>query len=317
MLRYGLRAFYITLAAGCIYFLYSTVSGFLGAPEVREVRIPAIEPAPRSKVDFARYAIVGERNLFKSREVALPPPPPPKEELEESKLRYRLLGTIAGTRPGLSIATLQDESTKERFHVRVDDPIGDAPNVTVARIERMKLVINNKGRLEAITMEEPESTTKPSRASPRKRAKPRTSRARRPRGRPAANSQRERLLSRVRGMTDKSRGAKQSRPQPRAARKPDKKASNDVKNLLDQVRFAPSYDDDGELAGVQVTEVLPGTPLEQSGLQSGDVIVSINGVPINGPSDLPKILPALHMGERSCLQTVGPDGTEETHCWDN
>ena len=90
LLRYGLRAFYITLAAGCIYFLYSTVSGFLGAPEVREVHIPAIEPTPRSTVDFARYAIVGERNLFESREVALPPPPPPEEELEESQLRYRL-----------------------------------------------------------------------------------------------------------------------------------------------------------------------------------------------------------------------------------
>ena len=40
----------------------------------------------------------------------------------------------------------------------IGDQLGATPDVKVARIERKKLVVDNKGQFEAITMEEPETT---------------------------------------------------------------------------------------------------------------------------------------------------------------
>ena len=109
MLRYGLRVFHVTLAAGCFYLIYSMVTSILSPNELPELRIPSIEELPPSQTSFAPYEIVGERNLFESRQTAPPPPPPPEEEIEESQLRLRLLGTIAGP-DHLSAATVDAET---------------------------------------------------------------------------------------------------------------------------------------------------------------------------------------------------------------
>ncbi len=293
LLRYGLRVFHIALAAGCLYLIYSMVTSFLSPTELAELRIPSVEELPPSQTSFARYEIVGERNLFESRETAQPPapPPPPEEEIEESQLRLRLLGTIAGP-AHLSIATVEDETSREHLHLRVNDQVGEHRNVTVARIERMKLVLNNNGKLEAITLEEPRTTTRPKQRSSKQRG-----RARGARKADRAANQRERLLERVNRL----------KSQKRQSHKPST-------NLLAQVRFAPAFDSAGKQNGIQVTEVLPG-PLQESGLQSGDVILAVNGVAISGPKDLPKILPSLAERQRSCLDFRGPDGRQGTHCW--
>ena len=315
LLRYGLRVFHIALAAGCLYLIYSMVTSSLRQTVLAELRIPSIDDLPPPQNSFAPYEIVGERNLFESRETALPaaPPPPPEEEIEESQLRLRLLGTIAGP-AHLSIATVEDETSREHLHLRVDDPVGESGNVTVARIERMKLVLNNNGKLEAITMEDPETTTRPRQADKRRE---RTSRNRRGRARGAARgksalNQRERLMERVNRLKNRPGRQRGQLNLPTSGLAPAASA----KNLLAQVRFAPAFDGAGKVDGIQVTEVLPG-PLQESGLQSGDVIVAVNGVAISGPNDLPKILPSLAEGQRSCLNTKGPDGTQRTHCWDN
>ncbi len=314
LLRYGLRAFHIALAAGCLYLIYSMVTTFLSPTELAELRIPSVEELPPSQTSFAPYEIGGERHLFQSRETAPPsaPAPPPEEQIEQSELRLRLLGTIAGP-DHLSVATVEDETSREHLHLRVDDQVGEHENVTVVRIERMKLVLNNNGKLEAITMEEDETTTRPKQADKRRKrtSRNRSGRASGARKADRAATQRERLLERVNRLKGQKRQLRRSRqPTSRQA------SGANARNLLAQVRFAPSFDGAGELDGIQVTEVLPG-PLRESGLQSGDVIVAVNGMAISGPNDLPKILPTLAEGQRSCLDTKGPDGKQGTHCWDN
>ncbi len=311
MLRYGLRVFHIALAAGCLYLIYSMVTSFLSPNELAELRIPGVEDLPPSQTSFAPYEIVGERNLFESRQTAPPPSPPPEEEIEESQLKLRLLGTIAGP-DHLSVATVEDETSRKHLHLRVKDQVGESGNVTVARIERMRVVLNNDGKLEAITMEEPETTTRPKQKDKRRKQ---TSSNRRGGARGAQKAdrtanQRQRLMDRVNRLKSQKRQRRSRQPTRRQA------AAANAQNLLAQMRFAPAFDDEGKLDGSQVTEVLPG-PLQESGLQSGDVIVAVNGVTISGPNDLPKILYLLAEGERSCLNTKGPDGTQGTHCWDN
>ncbi len=315
LLRYGLRVFHIALAAGCLYLIYSMVTSSLSPTVLAELRIPSIDDLPPPQTSCAPYEIVGERNLFESRETALPaaPPPPPEEEIEESQLRLRLLGTIAGP-AHLSIATVEDETSREHLHLRVHDPVGEHGNVTVARIERMTLVLNNGGKLEAITMEDPETTTRPRQADKRRERTSRNRRGRAPGARKAdrAANQRERLMERVNRLKNRPGLQKRQLNLPTSGLGP----AMNAKNLLAQVRFAPAFDGEGKVDGIQVTEVLPG-PLRKSGLRSGDVIVAVNGVAISGPNDLPKILPTLAEGQRSCLDTKGPDGTQGRHCWDN
>ena len=70
----------------------------------------------------------------------------------------------------------------------------------------------------------------------------------------------------------------------------------------------------GAPEGITVAEVVAGTALANSGLQVGDVIVSVNGVPVSGPAELAQLPPPTGSGQ-NCLDTVSVDGQQRTHCW--
>ena len=320
MLSYALRAFHIVLLLSGFYLLYGTVAPFIGSLSVSAISVPPLMEAERVTNSPDQYASISSRNLFRSQieppEAA--PAPLLEETLEESSLSYRLLGTIAGSRPEYSIATVEDERTREHLHVRVNDPLGESGGVRVARIERKQLVIDNNGKLESILMDETtrlgqpsRSRAKPkgsSRATPRSRTKPRA-RAR-PSARSRARGGQTGLLKRVRSL---------SQARARAARGAEAKPSDQpgawAADLLKQVQLAPSYTEEGDLDGISVTQVMPGTPLATAGLQAGDTIVSVNGVTVTGPSDLPKFRDALIPGQENCIETIGADGAKHSRCW--
>ncbi|HEY6233707.1 MAG TPA: trypsin-like peptidase domain-containing protein [Candidatus Elarobacter sp.] len=59
------------------------------------------------------------------------------------------------------------------------------------------------------------------------------------------------------------------------------------------------YHDQG---GVAVARVVPGAPADQAGVQSGDVIQSINGKPVNSSSDFTSVISALKPGTQVTLR---------------
>jgi serine protease Do len=63
--------------------------------------------------------------------------------------------------------------------------------------------------------------------------------------------------------------------------------------------------------GALVTAVLPGSPAEKCGIQPGDILAGIDGVIVQNPAALPKLLAGKKSGSRVKLSVVR-DGTEYT-----
>lgn len=64
-----------------------------------------------------------------------------------------------------------------------------------------------------------------------------------------------------------------------------------------------------EARGALVTEVTAGSPADQAGIQRGDVILSVNGKPVDEMNDLPRQVAALPVGEQARV-TIYRDGKE-------
>ncbi|MBV8994191.1 MAG: trypsin-like peptidase domain-containing protein [Pseudonocardiales bacterium] len=66
------------------------------------------------------------------------------------------------------------------------------------------------------------------------------------------------------------------------------------------------------VSGTPIAGVAPGSPAEQSGLTAGDVIVSLDGAPVDSPSTLTTLLSAHHPGDSVQLAWVDPSGQQHT-----
>ncbi len=292
LLRSALRGVQIALLAVCAYLVYAGVAPIVVATTISSARIPPIEELVPSAHQAADYAIIGGRNLFAPRvpAEAAPPPEPTAEEdeIEETKLSYRLHGTIA---PGPdAVAALEDLNTRERHFVRAGD---DLPNqVKVRRIERRRVVIENKDQLEAITMDE---DTQAAPAQPKAKAPPRNRR----RGRRASAARRAteraaRQLEEVAGRVT---------PAPR------------INSLLEQATFEPLIDDQGQVRGLEIVDLEPGSPLAEAGVTAGSVCDQLNGVRVTGLASIQPALAAIQAGGETCITCTDPSGSAATYCY--
>jgi len=271
----------------CGYLVYLT-----GAPLVRAMEqpsVPTLDPvaaASEAAYTLPRYRIIGERNLF-----ATPVDTsfaPVQQVFEESKLDVTLIGTAASQRPEESIALLQ--VGMERQIARVGERVQGA---RVERIERRRIVIENRGQLESISMLEPEPLSGP--GGPRDLRKSRViTNVISPTG---PND--EGLQASFPG-ADGSLGAAAAPPPalttPRAspaftatAVPPGERSSS----------FAAVVGVDGVVLAspIEGLEALLGPTIQQLRarqlVQSGDRVVAVNGVPLDDPARLPRILEAL------------------------
>ena len=152
MLAAGLRVTQIALVALCVLVAFSGVRALVSAAPVPDVPAPPSFEVEDGEPDFERYLVIQTRNLFQSAATEdLPPPPEFEEELEESKLRLRLLGTTASETQELSVASIEDLVANHRLAVRVGDPVAGA---TLVRVERHRVVIDNHGTLEQLSLDD-------------------------------------------------------------------------------------------------------------------------------------------------------------------
>ena len=244
---------------------------------------------PRDRVDRGRIV---QRNLFDSAEAAEPEPEPEvTEELEETQLPLKLLGTAASPDAELAWGAIDD--LKARKH-RVVATGGEIAGASVVRIDRKRVVLRNGGKLEELSLDD-EST--PTRVVARRPARPDRVRAR---------ARAEDLASRVRQVS-KDRFEVSSDDVQETARNPAA--------LFSQARILPRYEE-GQMVGIQLNAIKEGSLFEEVGLEDGDTIVEFNGQNLGSPADSAQFLQQLMEGDGFQVQVRGEDGSERTLSFD-
>jgi general secretion pathway protein C len=229
---------------------------------------------PASPRDRADRQIILTRNLFNVSTLAPAGGEELLEEYEDTKLPLRLLGTAAAADTALSWAAIEDLETKQHLVVRIDQDVKGGARVL--EIERRRIVLLNNGRKEQLGLEGDEVAA----ATPR------------PARRPNARGSLERLAEN-RFAVDRSE---------------IQNLATNPSALFSQARILPKYEG-GQMVGVQVSAIKPGSLFEQAGLQNGDTITEINGQPVNGPEGAPQLFQKLTQGGDIRLGVQQSDGT--------
>ncbi len=148
----------------------------------------------------------------------------------------------------------------------------------VVKIERRRIVLQNGARREELALEGDQPPL------------PRTTAQRAPR--PTARANLERLAE--------NRFA--------VNREEVQNLATNPSALFSQARILPKYEG-GQMVGVQVSAIKPGSLFEQAGLQNGDTITGVNGTPVNGPDGASVIFQRLTQGGEISLDGQSADGS--------
>jgi general secretion pathway protein C len=260
-------ALQIALGATCGYLAWSVLAALVWATPVPDAALPSYEPGVSDERGFEHFTVISERNLFGASSVGAAPPPPPEEQIAESKLRVRLYGTAATDPPEFGVASVEDLVSHERLQLRKGDRIQGAE---ITRVERNRVIVENKGRLEEILLDE-EGVAGPGAAPTR--AAPRA--ARRAPARQDSRARAQRVSERVRSLTQ--RLAQQNAKAPATAPpQPSAPMASPAASLLRQAQIRPKWDGQ-ELLGLELNRIAVDSDLAAAGLVDGDVLVAVNG----------------------------------------
>ena len=289
MATIGLR-----LANAVLFVLSCSVAGGVisdvAASIVVPTRVPTGPPLVAAAPAASRWQdrqVILERNLFGAQvvdEALADEPPAPDEPIEESRLPYKLLGTIASDDQRIASAALESTGTRLHEVVRIGDSLSGHPQVSVERIERGRIILLNGNEREQLVLDEQVTAAA---ASPPPRENRRVSRRQANSGR-ARNTVRERL---------------QELNEPEGPRSPAA--------IFSQARILPKYEN-GAMVGIELSKIQEGSFYEQVGLQEGDVVTSLNGVPIDNPAASKQLIEALTSAENITADIIRANGNVET-----
>ena len=241
-----------------------------------------------------RQAIL-DRNVFASSTLmpAATSAGPEPETLEATQLPLTLLGTAASKDPRHAWAAIQERGSHSTLIVSIDDTILD--KATVVRIERQRVVLLEDGVHRELKLEETDLTPKVASAGPM----PTGPAARRANAMARAAERRQARLQKTADNTY------QMPPEDVQA------VMNNPAELLSQARILPVYEE-GQMQGLQISQIKPGSLYEQLGMQEGDKVKVINGNPINAPDQAAAAMNALSSGGGVTLEGVSANGTPWT-----
>lgn len=218
---------------------------------------PAPEPqaaagapaADMTKDPLEAYAVIVERNLFRTTDRPIVVDQTDPSSLEATALQLDLYGTIAGE-GGRGYAIIEERDKKRQRLYKVGDKVAGA---TIVKIMRNAVVLRLGEKDQVLKKKEIASTGTERRAQP---ASPGAAPSPRPLSRPPAAG-----------------------PSGSAA---------DLAGLLTQARVIPhvTAGSSGKPDGVIINEIQPGSLFETAGLVNGDVIQEVNGRTVNGVADL-------------------------------
>lgn len=268
----GIRVANIALFVTCTYLtagIINDVGGAWLAPAPAAAAAPPPTSAP-DRSDWADRQPILDRNLFGAKLAGEDlPEAPVEEDLEETRLPLRLLGTAAADDPKVSTAAIEDKGSREHQVVRIGDRLEKHPSVEIVSIERKRVVLQNGARREELLLDEDAPPSPPARRVARR-----------------ARTRQDRPSSRISDRLQKLRErAEQAAESPRSAA-----------TLFSDARILPKYEN-GEMVGIQLSAIKSGSMYERFGFQDGDVITELNGIEINNPAASAKLLSELTQAE--------------------
>lgn len=277
----------------CCFLTSSLIRGWLGEWLSSASAPPpvATAAAPRSGRDWTERKVILDRNLFQvsTLQPSAPAEPEPTddEELEATRLPLELLGTVAASDPKAAWAAVEDTSRRERIVVRPQDKLLDT--ATVVRIERRRIVLENAGRREELVLDEEGSPVQLQLARAR------------PAPRPAPADVQD-LRERVQQVGEGSYQVQRDEVE---------EAIRNPAELFSQARILPKYEN-GQMTGVQLNSIQPGSLFEEIGIRDGDVITQVNGIVVTSPQDSAALLRELTESNVFEVNVLGADGQPRT-----
>jgi general secretion pathway protein C len=274
------------LAAGLINS--ALAEWLVGGPVPAPPAAASAPPAPAR--DWAQRQAILDRNLFQV-STLLPATPiaeavETEEDLEATRLPVKLLGTVAASDQSAAWAAIEDQQSHKQDVVRVNDTLLD--KATVLRIERRRIVIQNGANREELALDDDENA-----------APTRPVAARVPTAAPTAP---DGLRERIRRLSDSSF---------EVGREQVAETMRNPAELFSEARILPKYEN-GQMMGVQVSSIKPGSLFEDIGIQDGDTVTQVNGITVTSPQDSAALLRELTESTDFQVNVLGADGQTRT-----
>jgi type II secretion system protein C len=277
-----MRALQIALGIACLAVVYSAVAPIVGAAAIPTPHLPPVEPPPPHDAEFSKYDVIANRNLFHAKTAEATPA---DEPLKESELRLKLCGTFAASNPEHSVACIDDQTAQKKRAYRVHESITDG--VKLMSVERRRVVIDNRGALEQLSMEEDKTAGAIVPGAPKRPAA----------AAPPAPAPTAKVSDRLKDLKEQQRLNDVVRPK--------------LQDVLNSAQLSPVYNEQGQFGGMKLTNIRPGGAF--TGMAENSVCFELNGNKLDGVQQLPQAL--LSMGDgQTCLKCRQPDGTETTRC---
>lgn len=273
MRRLGIRIANVALFVLCcsqLAGLVTRISADLLMPEPASYRADAEPTRARTPTWDERMPIL-DRNLFGAQIFPLEqivPEPEPIEDLAETKLPLRLLGTVLSANPAHSTAAIGPKRGRDHEVIHEGDTLDSHPQVRVVKIERGRVILQNGNRREELLLEEVKLAGRAPAAPP-----PSTRRARRSRRTTTTPTERLGLSERLRAL---QAGENVS-------------AARSAQEIFSQAKVIPKWED-GEMVGMELRDVEAGSLYEKVGLKDGDIIRTFNGIELNSTAAGAKVL---------------------------
>jgi len=256
------------------------------APETGlEVAGPSQQAPVAAKRSWQDRQAILARNLFNASLLAPPAPAVSEvveEDLEETRLPIKLLGTLASPDPKLARAAVEDQEERKHLILQVNDEIKG--KAKLVRIERRRIVLSENGTLRELTFDEFTAASSSSSRSPR---------------RTASRATPTRRQSRRTAATASTR---------RAPSEAVDEAIRNPADLFSKARILPKWEN-GRMVGVQVSGIKEGSIFEELGIENGEVITQLNGIQIDSPEASAQVVMEFSGAEQFEVTVDGPGGS--------
>ncbi|HVN36886.1 MAG TPA: type II secretion system protein N [Myxococcota bacterium] len=258
----------LLLAAAIASVVARRPARFADTDATSELARPAIEEAPQPVEAVAPPSA---------------PAQPARAEIPRTTLPLRLLATVVGEDPALSLATLVDLERPDHEVMGEGQSLPGRPTVRVASIERERILLDHDGVREQLALFRGE-------VGPLEAAYAPT---------PEQREYRRDLSRRLRELTDAGTNYR------------DVLGAGQRGGLLAEGDVSAAFED-GEMIGVQIDGIRAGGVYDRIGLRNGDVVTDINGVPLAGPAAMVEALTQFTTSPNLVFSVAGSDGTPRT-----